>query len=343
MDKRRVSSKDVAAMAGVSRTTVSFVLNATPGKVIPEETRARVLAAAAELGYEPDPRAAELAKSARHTVALIVRHAASIYSDAYILRLIEGIAPVLNRRRCSLALVPCGGSAAGAEMAALAGAAGADGVLVTNTLEDDAGIPELAAAGFPAVVIGTVRGGAWQIDIDNRSAARELCSYLAGLGHRRIAAISHAPERYHAAAERLAGYREALQAAGLAVAPAFVRVANFSEESGRAAMAALLGLRPRPSAVFAGNDAIAYGALQAAREAGVAVPHDISIAGFDDDFPSRFVVPPLTSVTLPAAALGEKAAEMIVDLIGGREPAERRTILPTKLALRASCSPPASP
>lgn len=343
MDKRSVSSKDVAAMAGVSRTTVSFVLNATPGKVIPEETRARVLAAAAELGYEPDPRAAELAKSARHTVALVVRHASSIYSDAYILRLIEGIAPVLNRRRCSLALVPCGGSASGVEMAALARAAGADGALVTNTLEDDAGLPGLAAAGIPAVVVGTVRGGAWQIDIDNREAARGLCDYLVGLGHRRIAAIAHAPERYYAASERLAGYREALESAGLSFDKELVRVGNFSEESGRVAMAELLALRPRPSAVFAGNDAIAYGALQAAREAGAAVPADISIAGFDDDFPSRFVVPPLTSVTLPAAALGEKAAEMIVDLIEGREPAERLITLTTKLAIRASCAPPASP
>lgn len=341
MKRGKVSSRDVAHAAGVSRTTVSFVLNAAPGKIIPEETRKRVLAAAAELGYQPDKEAARLAKSARHIVALAVRHSSSIYSDAYILRLIEGMAPVLNRRRCGFVLVPCGGRGATPDLAALIRSAGADGVVITNTLEDDAGVPALAIAGIPAIVIGTVKGEAYQIDIDNEKAAQATADYLVQLGHRRIGMIVHAPADYHAATARLAGFRQAMADAGLSPVEASIRWADFSEESGRLAMKELLELRPRPTAVFAGNDAIAYGALQAVREAGLAVPADISIAGFDDDFPSRYVFPPLTTMTLPAAALGERAAEMIVDLIRGRNPPERRTILETQLSIRGSCAPPA--
>ena len=339
MQKRKVSSKDVADAAGVSRTTVSFVLNAVPGKTIPEETRRRILEAAATLGYEPDEEAARLAKSSRRVVALAVRHSSSIYSDAYILRLIEGMAPVLNRRRCGFVLVPCPSTVPGPGIVTLVREAGADGVVITNALEDDAGVPALAEAGIPSLVIGTVKAEAWQLDIDNEEAAMATASYLASLGHRRIGMIVHAPAAYSAAAARLSGFRKAMAAAGLPESDCPVRWADFSEESGRSAMASLLSLARPPSAVFAGNDAVAYGAMQAAREAGLSIPRDISIAGFDDDFPSRYVHPALTSMTLPASALGERAAGMIMDLMEGRKPELRRTLLPTQLSVRDSCAP----
>lgn len=301
MQRQRVSSKDVADAAGVSRTTVSFVLNAVPGKTIPEETRTRILQAAARLGYQPDEEAARLAKSSSRTVALAVRHSSSIYSDAYILRLIEGMAPVLNKRRCRFVLVPCRSSAASLDIVRLVRDAGADGVVITNALEDDAGVPALAAAGIPALVIGTVKADTWQLDIDNEEAARVAAGHLVSLGHRRVGMIAHAPAEYSAAAARLSGFRKAMADAGIAEGDCPVRWADFSEESGRLAMAELLLAGPRPSAVFAGNDAVAYGALQAIAEAGLSVPRDISIIGFDDDFPSRYVNPPLTTMTLPAA------------------------------------------
>jgi LacI family transcriptional regulator len=336
MKKAGVSASDVARACGVSRTTVSFVLNNTPGKNIPAETRERVREASALLGYSPDPEARSVAKRTRTSVGLVVNHSDSIYSDAYILRLIEGMAPVFNKRRCALTLVPL--RQRRADYPAIVHEYGLDGLMITNARADDDSMRALSDFGLPCVVIGTVEGlNAFQIDIDNEKAASEVCDYLLSLGHRRIAMIVHAPLKYYAASARFAGYRAALAARGVAVDESLVRIADFTEASGYAAMREILEGGGRPEAVFAGNDAIAYGAIQAICDCGMRLPRDISIAGFDDDFPSRFLKPALTSMTLPAASLGESAATTVIALIGGDAPAERRIILPTILSVRDSC------
>lgn len=338
MKKQGVSAADVAKLAGVSRTTVSFVLNNTPGKIIPEETRTRVLDAARELNYTPDEAAQRVAKASKMTVGFIISHSSSVYSDAYIIRLIEGMAPVFNKRRCELVLLPVkpGRSSYMNRVREI----GLDGVLVTNTHENDPGISEICNAGIPMVVIGTVNEPkANQIDVENESAARIVAEYLIGLGHRRIGMIVHAPLSYYAAHARLAGFNAAMSEAGLPVDQTLVRIADLSEESGYRAMNELLDLRDPPKAVFAGNDAIAYGAIQAIYDRGLKIPQDISIAGFDDDFPSRYMYPPLTTMSLPAPILGERAATMILDLVEGTKIVEKRVLMPTSLAVRQSCAP----
>ncbi len=336
MRKSKASAADVARLSGVSRTTVSFVLNRTPGKSIPAETRARVLEAARSLEYSPDAEAVKIAKRKRSVMGLVVNHSDSIYSDAYILRLIEGMAPVFNKRRSALVLVPV--RQRKTDYGEIVREHGLDGVLITNARANDEGIRSLGDSALPCVVIGTVEGlEACQIDIDNEAAAFEVCDYLLGLGHRRIAFIAHASLDYFAASARLVGYRRALTERGEAVEDGLVRVADFTEASGYAAMRTILEGSERPDAVFAGNDAIAYGAIQAILDSGLKIPDEISIAGFDDDFPSRFLQPSLTSMTLPAASLGEKAATTVIDLLEGIEPPERRIILPSRLSVRDSC------
>jgi LacI family transcriptional regulator len=336
MRKSKVSSSDVARLSGVSRTTVSFVLNETPGKNISEETRARVLEAARRLEYSPDEEAVSMAKRTRSTVGLIISHSNSIYSDAYILRLIEGMAPVFNKRRTALVLVPV--RQRKTDYLEIVREHGLDGVLIMNARADDEGITSFAGADLPCVVIGTVEGiDVSQIDIDNEAAAFEVCDYLLGLGHRRIAFIAHASLDYFAAAERLAGYRRALGERGIAEEEALLRVADFTEASGYAAIRSILEGDGRPDAVFAGNDAIAYGAIQGILDSGLRIPDDVSIAGFDDDFPSRFLQPALTSMTLPAASLGQKAASTVIDILDGIEPPPGRIILPARLSIRDSC------
>jgi len=337
MRKSEVSSKDIADACGVSRTTVSFVLNNTPGKIIPSETRERIIETARKLGYIPDPEARRVAKRTRARIGLVVNHSDSIYSDAYILRLIEGMAPVFNKKRCRLVLLPL--RQREADYGAIVEAHGLDGLMITNARADDAAMRALIDLGLPCVVIGTVEGlDAPQIDIDNEAAAFAVTDHLLALGHRRVAMVVHAPLSYIGARDRLAGYRKALEARGLSYDEALVRVADFTEASGYAAARSVLAERPSPEALFTGNDAIAYGAMQAILDEGLGIPDDISIAGFDDDFPSRFLEPALTTMTLPAAALGEGAATKVIALLDGLE-VERRTILPTRLSVRDSCRP----
>ncbi|MDA8425363.1 MAG: LacI family DNA-binding transcriptional regulator [Treponema sp.] len=336
MKKADVSSADVARLCGVSRTTVSFVLNNTPGKSIPLETRNKILETARQLGYSPDVEARNVAKRTRRTIGLVINHSDSIYSDAYILRLIEGMAPVFNKKRCALVLVPL--RQRRADYPGIIREYGLDGLMITNARADDEGLRVLTELGLPCVVIGTVEGlDAYQVDIDNETAAFDVCDYLLGLGHRRLALIAHAPLSYFAAEARLAGYRRALESRGVAYDENLVRIADFTEVSGYQAMRSLLESGPAPEALFAGNDAIAYGAIQAIYDSGLRIPQDISVAGFDDDFPSRFLRPALTSLTLPAAALGEHAAAAVISLLEGGEKPARRTVLPTILSIRESC------
>jgi len=340
MKKQSVSASDVAKMAGVSRTTVSFILNNIQGKHISEATRQRVLQAVEALKYVPDIHAISLAKKTNCSVGFFISYSSSMFSDAYLFRLIEGMALVLNKRHCRLDFRPL--RKAKVNYLDLVRSTGIDGVILMNTYTDDPGIQELEAAGVPLVVIGSIEGlSVPQVDIDNIVAAREMVRYLVSLGHRKIAMIVHAPLAFYAAAHRLEAYRQVLAEKGIPQNPEYIEVADFSEESGYRAMQKLLGLGDRPTAVFVGNDMVAYGAIQAVLDAGLSIPEDISIAGFDDDYLSRYLNPALTTVAQPSVGLGEAAARLLLqEITSHRESGPRgkeHIILPTILAKRESC------
>jgi LacI family transcriptional regulator len=334
--KRNASAADVARRAGVSRTTVSFVLNNTPGKSIPEKTRQNVLKAARALAYTPNEQARRVAMVKHHSIGFFIPHSGYISSDAYIIRILEGMTPVLNKGRFQLVLQPLKLQQKG--YLQLARQDAVDGIILMNTHDADVGLAEIIAAGFPLVVIGTItRRDVCQIDIDNRASAASVVHHLASQGHRDIAMIVHAPLTFYAARDRQEGFRAAMRQAGLRVRADWVREANLTEESGYRAMREILRASRRPTAVFAGNDVVAYGAAQAIKDAGLAIPHDISLVGFDDDLASRYFNPPLTTVTNPAPGLGAEAARLLISILKSRPVATRRTILPTALAVRESC------
>ena len=275
-------------------------------------------------------------------VGLFISQSQSIISDSYVIRLIEGMSQILNRKRYSLILQPL--RLTEQNYVEIARSDDLDGVVLLNAHDDDTGIGELKEAGFPLVVIGTLADPSIvQVDIDNRSAATEMTSYLLSLGHERIGMIVHAPLVFHAARERLMGFRSALEAAGAPYDENYVRVADYTEESGFIAMTELLALDRRPTAVFAGNDMMAYGAYKALRDAGLAIPEDVSVVGFDDDYLSRYLNPGLTTMSLPAAGLGSIAAGMVAQEIVALERhsragvSPRQTILPTHMTVRSSC------
>lgn len=340
MKKQSVSATDVAKMAGVSRTTVSFILNNIQGKHISEATRQRVLQAVEALKYVPDMNAIRLAKKTHYSIGFFISYSSSVFSDAHLFRLIEGMAVVLNKNHCRLNFQPLRKGTV--NYLDLARSMGFDGLILMNTHTDDPGLKELEEARMPLVLIGSLAElSVPQVDIDNIVAARAMVKYLVSLGHKKIAMIAHAPLTFYAAAHRLEAYRQILAEKGIPQRPEYVEVADFSEESGYFAMRKLLSLKDRPTAVFAGNDMVAYGAMQAILDAGLTIPGDISIAGFDDDYLSRYLNPALTTVAQPSVGLGEAAARLLIQEITSSDEAEprrnERIILPTILAKRESC------
>jgi LacI family transcriptional regulator len=339
-EKQRVSAQDVAREAGVSRTTVSFVLNNTPGKSIPEGTRQRVLDAAARLGYIPNEDARRLARIRDRNLGLFICHSQFVYSDAFITRALEGMSQAVNRLRARLIVQPV--TLREASYLDLARSDGVEGIILINTHDEDPALRELSESDFPAVSMDRITHIAMdQVYVDNASAAVEIVNHLIGLGHRRIAMITHALPVFFASRTRLNGYKQALRDAGVDFDPDLVRYADFSEQSGYEQMNDLLKSGIPLTAVFAGNDVVAYGAMQAILQSGRRIPDDISLVGFDDDYMSRFLNPGLTTMVLPAAGHGSAAVETLMDRINGRAPdGPVSRILSAHITVRESAGPP---
>jgi DNA-binding LacI/PurR family transcriptional regulator len=335
--RRRPTSADVAALAGVSRTTVSFVLNDRPGASISATTRERVREAAAELGYHPHASARGLAGGKSHTLGFVLRQSAEqVAGDAALSETLRGLASAARTAGFRVMVEPLDPLEGTYE--ALLRAQHADGIVVSGPRVDDVGLATLVRDGFPIVLQGSLPGLAIpSVDIDNVSGARRAVEHLIGLGRRRIACITNAPLAYTAAQQRLDGYRAALEAAGMAVEETLIEEAAFDAGSGHRAMARVLG-RARIDAVFVASDVVAFGAIAAIREARLRVPDDISLVGFDDIALAAFFDPPLTTVRLPAFDLGLAAGTALLDRIAGR-PVPDRTLLPTELIVRSSTAP----
>ena len=173
------------------------------------------------------------------------------------------------------------------------------------------------------------------VDVDNRAGARTAVEHLLGLGHRRIGCITNAPLAYTAAADRLAGYRDALATAGIDADPALVVEGSFDAASGHAAATRLLDRAADVTALFVASDIVAFGAMRAIREAGRRVPADMSVVGFDDIPLAQHFDPPLTTIRIPARALGAAAGRALVERLAGRAVTERM-LLPTELIVRES-------
>jgi LacI family transcriptional regulator len=324
-------------MAQVSRTTVSFVLNDRAGVTIPVDTRRRVLDAAATLGYFPNSVARQLARGASRSLGLVLRQTPEqVANDGLLAETLRGLASAAreaDHRVLVETLVPGDGSYAN-----LVRSGRTDGLIVSGPRYDDEELVQLARDGFPVVIQGSLPGlDVPSVDVDNEAGARLAVEHLLALGHRRIACITNASLAYTAASERMAGYREALAAAGIDEEPALIAEGSFDAQSGHRAMAEILA-RSTPDALFVASDVVAIGAIAGLREAGFSVPGDISVVGFDAIPLAAYLDPPLTTISLPAHDLGFTAGRAILDRIAGR-PVAARTLLPTELIVRASTAP----
>ena len=334
-----MTSQDVADQVGVSRTTVSLVLNKVPGSQISEDTRRRVIQASAELGYVPDAAARALASRRAQIIGLVLaRGPHHLASDAFITQILDGLIDVVRHNGMRLLTDIVEPHHQEGTYLDLVRAKRIDGIILSGPRFDDDALQALEEDGFPTVIMGQLPETAlYSVDIDNYAAARIAVAHLVNLGHSRIACITNASTTYTAAAERLRGYRNALESAGLHYHEGLVRFGDFDPQSGYEQMKSLLEIKPRPTAVFVVSDVVAFGAMAVTRESGLAIPDDIAIVGFDDVPFARFVDPPLTTVNLPATELARKSCEVLLQLIRKDFPDEKQLLLDTHLVVRQSC------
>lgn len=324
--------KDVARRARVSIATVSRALNNT-GKVRPE-IRERVLRAARKLRYTPHGGARSLISGRTHTVGLLLP---DLHGE-YFSELIRGVDRAARRRGLHLLVSSSHGSASEAASAVRALSGRIDGLLAMVPGEDAGFIREALPPTLPTVLLNSRARGAQcpTLLVDDLGGARAMTRHLIERGYRRIAHI-RGPEGNLQAEERLRGYRAALKGSG--AAPADVIEGDFTEESGYRAGQVIAARGARPDAIFAANDMMAVGCLLALREAGIRVPQDMALAGFDDIPLTRFVSPPLTTVRADIATFGLRALERLAGLMErDAAPSDARSTerLPVEVVVRGS-------
>jgi LacI family transcriptional regulator len=335
---RHSTITDVADAAGVSIKTVSRVFNDEPN--VRPLTREKVLAAARELDYHPNVAARSLAGRRSFLIGLAYENP----SPNYVVDLQMGALERLRGERYRLLVLPfTDAAAASGRMQAIARASGLDGLVLAPPLCDDAAtVAELEECGLPYARIAPTTDGSHAPDVamDDRAAMRAVIDHLAGLGHRRIGIVRGDPTHASAAA-RLEGYRAGLAAHGLAADPALEAQGAYTFASGYEAGKALLGLADRPTAIFASNDDMAAGVINAAHESGVRVPEDLSVVGFDDSNIASVVWPRLTTIHQPIRDMAREAAGALLALIeDGEAPPHQQ--LPFQLVVRGSTGPAAA-
>ena len=326
-----VTIKDVAREAGFSVATVSRVLNNSgPVRV---ETRRRIEEVADRLNYTPNVAARSLITRKTLTIGVLLP---DLYGE-FFSEVIRGIDRAARTGGYHLLVSGSHNDRQEIQAAVQAMHGRVDGLIVMSPgLEPRAMVAGLPRR-LPFVLLNCDLGenGFDAVNVDNYGGAKEMVRHLLGLGHTRVAIISGARDNSDAR-ERLRGYRDAIAEAGIEMSVELQVEGDFTESSGHRAAGRLLELDPLPTAVFASNDSMAIGALSAFREAGVDVPEEMAVAGFDDIPIARYVSPPLSSVHVPIRGLGVRAVERLLEsMADGRE----RTveILPTRLVVRESC------
>jgi DNA-binding LacI/PurR family transcriptional regulator len=326
----------VAREAGVSRATVSRVVNGSPK--VSSDVRRAVERAVARLGYIPNPAARSLVTRRSDSVGLVITEPASrLFDDPFFPRLLRGISAELSARNLQLVLLMPEDDAAELRLERYLAAGHVDGVLLVSLHGADPLPVHLQERGVPMVVGGRPPAGvdASFVDVDNREAARTAVHHLASLGRRRIATIA-GPQDMGVGVDRLEGYLQGLAELGLARDDRLISSANFTYEGGVAAMRALLASAPDLDAVFAASDMLAAGALSVLRAARRSVPGDVAIVGFDDSPLAAATDPPLTSVRQPIEEMGRELVRLLAESLERPQRARRRVLLSTELVPRAS-------
>ena len=336
--QKRPTSSDVARLAGVSRVTVSMILNGKTGVSFSDETCKRVFKAAQELGYRPQAAGRMLALGSAETIGVVVCNAELLAHDGFVPQVLQAMATSNREHGYRIILEAVDGAAAGDVYENLVGSRQIDGLVVIDPISEDARLRRLIDEGFPVVLLGSVRHPQeCSINFPTTKAIQLVVDHLIALGHRRIAHVTHSPLGYVSSDARHSALKKAMKKRKLEFDDELLAYGEFSAESGyRATKEMLNRVGTAPEAVFAGNDTIAIGVAAAAREFGLDIPADIAIVGFDDLPASAYLNPPLTTVRNPAKKQGTLAIETIVRLLRGEKVQTKRIIVPVELIVRQS-------
>src|SRR5262245_36125594 len=335
---RRVTTHDIAREAGVSRTTVSHILNNHPGIIISPKTRERVLATARRLGYVPNSAAQMLVTGRSQTIGLILSRPDLVAIDAFVPTAIFGLNEACRAHGYRLLMEAIRDPESEDSYLNLAKSKRIDGLIVINPRKGDRGLRKAVESNFPILIFGS-SGHPHEnaIGTDDAHASCRAIEHLLSLGHRRIAHISYAPLVSLPANRRFEGYRKALKEAEIPFSRRLFAEGNFTCESGYLAMRKLLASDAQPTALFAGNDTLALGAMTAIREAGLAIPQEFAVVGYDDIPAAAFACPPLTTVRTHALEQGKIVGEAAIALVKGMKTGKQSSIIPLELIVRESC------
>jgi len=328
---------DIAREAGVSVGTVSNVLNNSV--TVREVLRKRVLDAVDAVGYQPSQLARGLRRVKTNMIGMIIPDITNPFFPA----VVRGAEDVAFSRGYRLILCNTDNDHAKeiAHLNELRTYLPAGLIVIPSNFSDLTEQAESYRKAGSAIVCVDRLPKHWQGDsvtVDNEGGAYAATRCLLSLGHRRIATIT-GPLYLTNAGERLAGFRRAMRGEDVAVAPEYIQEASFERQAGYSKTLLLLRMIPRPTAIFASNDMIAFGALQAFREVGVRCPEDISLIGFDDMEPAALLNPELSSVSQPGYQLGTTAASILLDRVNGDLSPPRQVVLQTALQPRRSVMP----
>jgi LacI family transcriptional regulator len=340
--RERPNLEEIARLSGVSRSTVSRVVNDDPR--VSATVRARVQAIIAEHDYHPNAAARSLASRRTGIIGLLIPRAIEwVFGDRFFQLIIKSIATTSNRTEQQLMLLlesSESGESAQRLFNRVVGGRHLDGVVVVSSAIEEPLVALLDRYHFPSVLVG--RHPTLElsfVDVDNQIAARMATEHLLGHGHRRIAMIG-GPDNLIAAVDRRAGYMQALSAAGLPVDPDLYRAAGFEETRAMAATNELMSLPDPPTAIFAASDSMAIGTIRALHELGRSVPGDVAVFGFDGSERAAEFEPQISTVSQPISGLGQEAVIMLLQRIEAPDAPPMHRFLPTELLLRESCGCP---
>ena len=335
----KVTIKDVAALAGVSTSTVSRALNDDP-RVSPEAMTS-VKRASSMLGYTPNPAARSLKAGRTGLIGLVVLEpAARLFEDPYFGRLMRGVSEVLEAEGRQLVLVLRQTGAGEARLEADLARMHLDGVVLVSLHGSDRLLDVLLDRELPVVTVGrplTVRPVSF-VDVDNIGGAGLAIDHVVSRGNKVVATVAM-PQDMASGIDRLAGYRQGLARNGLKRSAGLEYVGDLSYESGVAGATELMARRPDIDAIFVGAEVMGYGVLAGLQAAGLAVPHDVAVVSFDDSPPSARTAPPLTSVLQPVEEMATRVTRMLLERVDDPTLPVSSLVLPTTLTVRASTDP----